>query len=293
MAVAASAPGRLGRIMTAPASAAGGGTLGLEIWGLDLGGALDDAGFGAVERAFAQNPVLVFHDQSLSAPDLARFARRFGSIVPGVIEKYRHPDAPEISFLTNVEADGGVDRFGVERASAWHYDGSFAEAPPICAMLHGVEIPAVGGGTLFADMYRAYETLPSALKARAETLTTVNHFGLGPEGRDYFDGMTPERWAQYRPVHKPLVMPHRLTGRPYLEFCMIHTAGFVGMTHRDGHELLGELLGHATEPANVYYHQWRPGDVVIWDEHATMHRNAGDFPPEQRRIMLRAMVAAA
>lgn len=268
------------------------GPLGLEVEGFDLSTALSAGQLGAIEKAFRSNPVLVFHDQFLTAPDLARFAGRFGRIVPGVLEKYRHPDAPEISFLTNVEADGSIDRFGVERASAWHYDGSFADAPPICAMLYGIEIPAVGGGTLFADMYRAYETLPAALKARVEHLTTVNHFGLGPEGRDYFDGMTPERWAACKPVHKPLVMRHRLTGRLYLEFCMIHTAGFLGMSHAEGQELLRELLAHATAAENTYYHRWQPGDVVLWDEHATMHRNAGDFPPDQRRIMLRAMVAA-
>lgn len=269
-----------------------GPTLGREIVGLDLA-TLDDDGFAALASAFADNPVLVLRMQELAAPDLARFARRFGHIRPGVDPKYRHAEAPEISFLSNVAADGGVDTFGVTRAAAWHYDGSFAEKPPILAMLYGVEIPAVGGGTLFADMYQAYETLPPALKARVEGLETVNHFGLGPEGRDYFDGLTPERWSEYRPVRRPLVMRHRLSGRPYLEFCMIHTAGFVGMSHRDSHALLAELAEHATAAECAYYHRWRPGDVVIWDEHATMHRNAADFPPDQRRIMLRAMVEAA
>ncbi len=267
-----------------------GETLGFEIEGLDLAGPRADDAFAAIDAAFAENPVLVFRNQRLSAPDLVRFARRFGRIVPGVIEKYRHPEAPEISFLTNVEADGSIDAFGARRASAWHYDGSFAEIPPHAAMLYGIEIPAIGGGTLFADMYRAYETLPADLKRRAEGLVTVNHFGLGPEGGDYFAGMTPERWAAYGPVQKPLVQRHPKSGRPFLEFCMIHTAGCVGLTHREGQAVLADLLAHAAADANVYYHRWRPGDLVLWDEHATMHRNAGDFPPEQRRIMLRAMV---
>ena len=265
--------------------------LGRVIEGVDLA-AIDDAGFEAIQAAFRDGPVLVFPDQDLSAPALAAFARRYGRIVPGVLEKYRHPDAPEISYLTNVEADGSIDRFGVERASAWHYDGSFLERPPICAMLHALEVPKTGGGTLFADMYRAYETLPPMLKARAETLTTVNRYGMGPEGADYFDRIAPDDWeARYPPVGKPLVMRHRLSGRPYLEFCMIHTAGFAGVPHGEGRDLLRALLAHATAEENVYYHPWRPGDVVLWDEHATMHRNAGDFPPGEPRVMLRAMVA--
>lgn len=268
-------------------------SFGAECRGLDLSRPIDGAGFGAIQAAFSAHPVLVFPGQSLTAHALADFARRFGHIASGVNPKYRHPDAPEISFLTNVEADGGVDQFGVTRASAWHYDGSFAETPPACAMLYGIEIPADGGGTMFADMYRAYETLPPKLQARAATLTTVNHFGLGPEGADYYASLTPEQWGRYSPVRRPLVMRHPATGRPYLEFCMIHTAGFDGMSHGDSFDLLHELLAHATMPDLVYYHPWQSGDVVLWDEHATMHRNASDFPPEQRRIMLRAMVAPA
>ena len=267
-----------------------GDTLGREIVGVDLAKPLAGGIFAAIETAFRGNPVLVFRDQSLEARQFAGFAKRFGPIRPGVIGKYQHPQAPEISYLTNVEKDGTVDEFGVKRAGAWHYDGSFAERPPILAMLHALETPETGGGTLFADMYRAHETLPPNLKRRVEDLITVNHFGLGPSGGDYFAGMTPERWAEYTPVRRPLVMRHRLSGRPYLEFCLIHTAGFAGMTHGEGRDLLCELEAHVTDGENVYYHAWRPGDVVIWDNLATMHRNAGDFPPEQRRVMLRAMV---
>jgi taurine dioxygenase len=267
-----------------------GDTLGRQIIGVDLAKPLAGDIFGAIEAAFRDNPVLVFRDQALEVSAYAEFAKRFGPIRPGVNAKYQHPEAPEISYLTNVEENGSVDDFGVKRASAWHYDGSFAERPPILAMLYGLEIPETGGGTLFADMYRAYETLSPTLKRRVEDLVTVNHFGLGPLGYDYVAGMTPERWAEYAPVRRPLVMRHRISARPYLEFCLIHTAGFVGLTHGDGIEILRELEAHVTRDENVYYHQWRPGDVVIWDEHATMHRNAGDFPPEQRRVMLRAMV---
>lgn len=265
--------------------------LAAEISGVDLSAPIDDADFARIQERFRQSPVLAFRGQDVTAPGLAAFAGRFGRIVPGVIEKYRHPDAPEISFLTNVEADGAVDAFGVRRAAAWHYDGSFSETPPKLAMLHALEIPAEGGGTMFADMYRAYADLPAGLKAKVDGLETVNHFGLGPEGADYFNGMTPERWAEYAPVRKPLVARHAETSRPHLQFCMIHTAGVAGMTHAEGKAFLGELVERVARPGNVYYHRWRPGDVVIWDEHATMHRNAGDFPPGQRRIMLRAMVA--
>ena len=267
-----------------------GETLGREIVGVDLAKPLASNTFDAIKVAFRENPVLVFRNQSIEARQFAVFARRFGPIRPGVSAKYQHPDVLELSYLTNIDAAGKIDDFGVKRASAWHYDGSFAERPPILAMLNGLEIPEIGGGTLFADMYRAYETLPAKLKRCSKDLITVNHFGLGPAGKDYFEEISPERWGDYAPVRRPLVMSHRLSSRWYLEFCMIHTVEFVGMTHGEGLDLLHELEAHVAGDANVYYHAWRPGDVVIWDEHATMHRNAGDFPSHQRRVMLRAMV---
>jgi len=272
-------------------TAVAGAEFAAEVTGIDLTAPLAESDRSDLLGLFGLKPVLVFRDQSLSGPALAAFARTFGRIIPGVEEKYRHPETPEISFLTNVEKDGGVDKFGVERASAWHYDGGFAETPPAAAMLHALQIPKEGGGTLFADMVGAYAALPADLKRAIDGLVTVNHFGLGPEGRDYYDKLAPERWAEYKPVRRPLVLNRPADGAPYLEFCMIHTAGFVGVPHAEGYELLQRLCDHATGEAHRYYHPWRPGDVVLWDEHQTMHRNAADFPPDQPRVMMRAMVA--
>ena len=262
-----------------------------EVCGLDVSADLAPEVFDAIEDAFSRHSVLVFRKHALEAAALVRFARRFGRIAPDTIAKYGHPQAPEISYLTNVEADGGIDEFGVRRALAWHYDGSFAATPPISAMLHALEVPATGGGTLFADIVGAAAAMPADLASRVAGLETVNHFGLGPEGRDYCNGLAPEAWAAYRPERKPLLMRHPATERELLEFCMIHTAGFTSLSHQEGAALLAELLAHATSEEHFYYHHWRPGDLVLWDEHAIMHRNAADFPPGERRVMLRAMVA--
>ena len=267
-----------------------GNTLGREIVNLDLAIDISDEIFTHIKLIFRKNPVLIFRKQSLTPREYADFASRFGKIRPGVIEKYKHPVIRDISFLTNVNADGTVDEFGITRAAAWHYDGSFDEDPPFLAMLYGIEVPSHGGGTLFSDMYRAYETLPLDLKKNVNNLTTVNQFGLGPSGRDYFLGLKPDRWEKYGPIKRPLVMRHPWSGQPYLEFCMIHTAGFAEMTFGESEKLLRELEAHVSKEENIYYHKWQPGDIVIWDEHATMHKNAGDFSASERRIMLRAMI---
>jgi taurine dioxygenase len=167
--------------------------IGLEVLYVNLAEPLGERRLTAIGSLLAENPALVFRKQDLDAAAIARFTRTFRQIVPGVIKKYRHPDVPDVSYLTNVESDGSIDAFGVRRASDWHYNGCFAASPPDCAMLYGIKIPSDGGGTLFADMHTAFITLLQDLHPRIEDLETINHFGLGPACREYFDGMSPDR----------------------------------------------------------------------------------------------------
>jgi taurine dioxygenase len=266
--------------------------LGTEIQEVDLS-RLDDATFAAIEEVFRDHPVLVFRDQRLGAAQLADFGARFGKLRPHILENYRHPDHPNVSFITNVAKDGSVDKFGVTRASSWHADETYdpPEKLPRLAILHAVEVPQEKGGTIFADMYAAYETLAPAMKEKLARMT-------GRHG--YTDG--PDAWKIYEPEHirqrndgrpeclHPAVKPHPVTGRNVLFVNPTHCHGFVGMTNEESAPLIEELRDHSTRDDLTYYHAWRVGDVVIWDEIATMHRGAADAAPEARRIMLRTIV---
>src|SRR5579864_9495049 len=128
-----------------------GKNLGTEITGVDLA-RLGDEDFSAIEEVFRDHPVLVFREQELSAGELAAFGARFGRPQPHVLLQYRHPDHPDVSFITNVAKDGGIDRFGVKRASTWHADETYDAKLPRLAILHAVEVPQEKGGTLFANM---------------------------------------------------------------------------------------------------------------------------------------------
>src|SRR6185437_12014237 len=125
-----------------------GETLGTEVIGADLGRGLDDATFEAIEAIFAEHPVLVFRDQRLDATALAALGRRFGRPQPHYLENYRHPDHPMVSFITNVNPEGGVDAFGVYRASTWHADETYESELPRLAILHALEMPTSKGGTM-------------------------------------------------------------------------------------------------------------------------------------------------
>jgi chemotaxis protein methyltransferase CheR len=267
-----------------------GETLGTEALGIDLSQPLDEATFAWIERAFAEHPVLVFREQDLGAGDLAAFGRRFGVPRMHALIKYRHAEHPEVSWLTNVEDDGKVDWYGVKRATDWHTDSTYEERLPLLAILHAKEVPAEKGGTMFADMRAAYAALPEARKQLLSGLTALHGRSTGPAGERLYGDEKGLTEKAYKEVPWPAVTRHPVTDQPILFVNPMHTHGFAGMSRAEAWPLIEELAEHATQGRFTYYHRWRVGDVLMWDERATMHRGAGDYRPEERRIMLRTIV---
>lgn len=267
-----------------------GQALGTEALGIDLSRPLDPATFAWIERAFAEHPVLVFREQNLGADELAAFGRRFGIPRKHALVKYRHADNPEVSWLTNVEDDGNIDWYGVKRATDWHTDSTYEEELPLLAMLHAKEVPSERGGTMFADMRAAYDALPSAMKESLAALTGLHGRSTGPAGERLYGEDKGATEKRYDELPRPAVVRHPVSGRPILFVNPMHTHGFVGMNRDEAWRLIEELAAHATQERFVYYHRWRVGDLLVWDERATMHRGAGDYRPHERRIMLRTIV---
>jgi taurine dioxygenase len=118
--------------------------------------------------------VLVFRDQDLGPRELAAFGRRFGTPKIHSLVDYRHAEFPEVSWLTNVDKDGNIDWFGVKRATDWRTDSPYEDVPPRLAILHVKEVPSEKGGTMFADMRAAYDTLDEAMKLRLSKLVGLH-----------------------------------------------------------------------------------------------------------------------
>jgi taurine dioxygenase len=269
-----------------------GDTLGTEALGIDLSKPLDEAPFAWIGRAFAEHPVLVFRDQDLGAAELAAFGRRFGTPRKHALVKYRHAEHPDVSWLTNVEEDGKVDWYGVKRATDWHTDSTYEDEPPILAILHAKEVPSERGGTMFADMRAAYDALPEAMKDRLSGLHGLHGRSSGPAGERLYGDEKGATEKVYHELPRPAVVRHPVSDRPVLFVNPMHTHGFVGMPREESWPLIEALAAHATQERFVYYHRWRVGDVLMWDERATMHRGAGDYRPDERRVMLRTIVYA-
>jgi taurine dioxygenase len=268
-----------------------GDALGTEALGVDLSKPLDDETFAWIEDAFAAHPVLVFRDQDLGPGELAAFGRRFGRPKIHSLVDYRHAEFPEVSWLTNVDKDGNIDWFGVKRATNWHTDSPYEEVPPRLAILHAKEVPSAKGGTMFADMRGAYDALDEAMKQRLAGLVGLHGRHDGPAGVRLYEGDPEQNLDRvYAEKARPAVIQHSVTGRPILFVNPLHTHGFQGMQKDEAWKLIEELAEHSTHERFVYYHAWCVGDVLMWDEQATMHRGAGDYRPDERRVMLRTIV---
>jgi alpha-ketoglutarate-dependent taurine dioxygenase len=267
-----------------------GEALGTEALGIDLSRPLDGPTAAWVKDAFAAHPVLVFRDQDLGAGELSVFGRLFGTPRKHALMKYRHAEHEDVSWLTNVEADGKVDWYGVKRATDWHTDSTYEDRLPLLAILHAKEVPSEKGGTLFTDMRAVYAALPEERKQQLAGMTALHGRSSGPAGERLYGDDKGATEKKYTEVAWPAVVRHPVTGAEILFVNPLHVHGFEGMTREKAWPLIEELAEFSAQERFVYYHSWRPGDVLMWDERATMHRGAGDARPEERRIMLRTIV---
>ena len=264
--------------------------IGGRIDGIALASRPSDADVRWIYECLLDRKVLVLRGQTLDAGTFRAFASRYGSLQRHVLRKYRHDDFPDLSWLTNVAKDGSVDSFGVRRATTWHSDGSYTQDPPALGMLFALEVPSKGGGTLFADMCNAYDSLDSVTRAKVDELTGLHCHGAGPGG-DMYDGtLDGDQEEGFKDAVHPAVKTHPETGRKVIYINATHTRKFAQLDNDESVRLVEDLVAHATSADNIYVHEWAPGDLLIWDQRAVMHRGAGDYPPEQRRVKLRAIV---
>ncbi len=149
---------------------------GLETADVDLAQPLSDAAFAELEAAFLRGQVLVLRAQKLSPAQFVAFARRFGPPEPHVIDQFHHPADPNILILSNVVVDD-VPQGLADAGTYFHTDYSYLAGPARATTLYSIEVPSVGGNTLFANQYAAYDDLPDTMKRRIEPLVAIHHYG--------------------------------------------------------------------------------------------------------------------
>jgi len=262
--------------------------IGAEILGVDVK-KLDDAGFAEIYRAWLDANVVVVPGQELEIPDFLRYSRRFGVVVPHPSKSTRHSDYPEITQLgvNKFDAAGKLDMAIYRRgAEGWHTDGAYDEEPFKATQLYALAVPSRGGNTLFASMYAAYDGLPQHLKERLEGRIGVFTYG----GRRKAMTLLNEEDRDWKPVFHPIVRTHPETGRKGLYFDPGKILKIEGLEPAESDALIDELTERMIQPEGEYHHQWRKGDIVIWDNRCSYHKAAGDYPPEEDRIHWRVSI---
>jgi taurine dioxygenase len=253
--------------------------LGAQIHGIDAA-AIDDAGFERVRAAWLEHLVLLFRNQHLDDRALVDFTSRFGELEEAPLFGGRRyvEEHPEVMIISNVAVDGReIGSLGNAEAF-WHTDLNFVEEPPAASCLFAHEVPPTGGDTGFANMYAAFEALPQDVAARIAG-RRIRH-----DAR--FNSAGYLREVRVPDTLHPIVRRHPETLRNALYLGRRAHARIEDMAVDESDALLDTLWAHATSDAFTWHHQWRAGDLLIWDNRCTLHRR-DSFDASQRRVMHR------
>ncbi|MED5395090.1 MAG: TauD/TfdA family dioxygenase [Pseudomonadota bacterium] len=261
------------------------GVLGAEIAGVDLAEDLDDETIAEIRGAWLENLVVFFRDQDITPAQHLAFAKRFGDIV-----EYPLVDGldefPEIVPVVKLEHE--TVNFG----GLWHSDTAYLETPPMGTILCARELPPVGGDTLFANMYAAYDALSDSMKEILSGLVGVNSSAKPDVILTRKARVKNKRQEEAEPLinEHPVVRTHPETGRKILYVNFGHTLRFRGMTDDESAPILNYLFRHQVKAEFTCRFHWQPGSIAFWDNRATQHNPVNDYHG-YKRVMHRITLA--
>jgi taurine dioxygenase len=274
--------------------------LGAEIRGVDLT-RLDDATFSRIHDVFLDHLLVVFRGQSMAPADLVSLVKRFGTPVSSSnLHQSKLEDRianqlfdlpPEITVVTNVRENGKAVGILGDGEVVWHSDFSFKERPTAARMLLAIEIPPaeLGGHTYFLNCYAAYDALSDAMKKRIAGMT-IKQANIVDTAMQVRPGASLDQDIRLVPgPSHPIISTHPETGGNMLFLGRRHSAYVNGCSLDESEALLNELWAHCTQPRFCYEHHWAIGDVVVWDNRATLHKR-DSFDSQSRRVLYAAQV---
>jgi taurine dioxygenase len=281
---------------------------GAEILGVDLSQDLDERANAGIAEAFFEHQVVVFRDQTLTPARQIAFTRRFGELEQHVRREHRLDGYPEILLVSNVLDERGA-AIGVQDAGRfWHSDLSYKRVPSLMSALYALEVPVRDGvalgATSFASTAAAYEALPEDVQQTVQGLRNVHSYrhyrakNVQAQKDEQARGAravqehapSEEQMRSVPDVEVPVVRTHPVTGRKCLFVNEAHTSRVVGLPEAEGTALLGRLCAHIIKPEFRIEHQWRVGDLLMWDNVAVQHKANFDYDLPLRRLMHRTTV---
>ena len=264
--------------------------LGAAITGVDLREPLNEADIKAVNDAFDQHIVVVFRGQDLSEADQLRTAGYFGKVhIRRRPANGRTPggdfDTPFMMVTNIVENGKSIGAFG-DGEMWFHHDTSYYPQPHRATFLYSMKLTSSGGETCFSNMYKAYENIPQALRARIEGRKVLQVHDYKRRERLDLSGVALEKILHHE---QPIVITHPVTGRKALYISRLMSARIEGLSHDESEAALEQLFDISEDPAIVYEHHWKLGDLVVWDNWCSIHARK-DFPREEPRLMRRCTI---
>ena len=263
------------RIKVIPTS----GSMGVEIHNVDLSAELSESTFSEIREIFVEQGLIFFRDQNLTPEEQLRFAKRWGQI--NINRFFSRVKGYEQIAEVRKDRDQEINIGG-----SWHTDHSYDQIPAMGSILLAKETPKVGGDTLFANMYRAYETLSDGMKATLETMKACHSsqhiFGAETGYAEASNNRigNPELATQ-NAVH-PVIITHPESKRKALYVNPEFTVNFEGWTNEESKPLLDFLSKHSTRMENTTRFHWEPGSIAFWDNRCTWHYALNDYPGETR-----------
>tara|TARA_B100000676_G_scaffold289567_1_gene322224 strand:- start:1985 stop:2830 length:846 start_codon:yes stop_codon:yes gene_type:complete len=251
--------------------------LGAEVVGLDLNVPLSDAVFSEIEDAWHNaNGVLVFRGQDLAPAAQIAFSKRLGDLEVHVATRYLLPEHPEIYRVSTKQDANGNAMGNPESGRYWHSDLSYLDPPAKASLLYALEVPPIGGDTMFTNMAAAHDALSEPLRTMLDGLVAVHDYSYVRRmfSPDFGRSADPDKVP---PVRHPVVRPHSDTGRKTIFVNPGFTTHIEGLSRHESGAVLAFLFEHATRPEFVYRHSWSVGDAVLWDNRLTMHHAVHDF----------------
>ena len=278
---------RYNRVKVQPIASA----CGAEVAGADLSQPIDDETFADIKQAFLDHQVIFFRDQDITLEQHKDFGRRFGTL--NVHPRYEPLEGhPEIFPIRKDPEDERIV------GESWHHDLTHLAEPPLGSILYALEVPPVGGDTMFASQYAAYESLSDGLKETLDGMVAVHDNRIqSPKAaatrnaarttklRDDDEAEEPE-------CEHPVVITHPDTGRKALYVNRVRTHRFAGMTEEESRPLLEYLFEHTHKPEFTCRFRWEKGSIAFWDNRCLMHKALNDYPGH-RRYMNRVTVNGA
>jgi alpha-ketoglutarate-dependent taurine dioxygenase len=250
--------------------------IGAEVTGIDLKQPVDDQTARQLNQALVDHVAVVIRDQQLTPAEYLEAVRVFGEPMRQHYSQYNMEEFPNVGVISH--------RNGQRPASGWHTDHTNHERPPKATVLYAVSVPSQGGNTSVANMRAAYAALPGDMKQRLQGLKTVNTLDAHIQAR-------PEDVQRSgTPVCHPLVRTHPENGTQALYFHPTKTQYIEGMTPEASQAFLQHLLDTAIRPEFVYQHQWRVGDLLIFDNRCAVHKAHDDYDRRESRLLYRIIL---